>query len=97
MDNGTKQEYNVNTLSAREENRFRGWECWAGLQQITIHNDGNVYRAICRQGGLLGNIYTGFEMPVDTVMCAKETCNCAADIHLSKALPEHVNKLRVGK
>ena len=97
MQDGTEREDNVNNITAREENRFEGWECWAGLQQITINNKGDVFRAICKQGGKLGNIYDGFDMPEDTVICAKKDCNCAADVQLSKAAPGYTNRLRVGK
>ena len=36
-------------------------------------------------------------MPDSTIICNKPDCVCAADVQISKALPEHVNKLRVGK
>lgn len=95
-DDGTSEEDNVNNITARELNDFRGWECWAGVQNITIDNKGDVYRAICKVGGKLGNIYDGFEMPTGTIICDKPACNCAADVQLSKALPEHTHRLRVG-
>lgn len=95
-DDGTQAEDNVNNLLATEQNDFRGWECWAGIQNITIDNQGVVWRAICRVGEPLGNIYDGFEMPNDTVICTKARCTCAADIQLSKAQPAHVHRLRVG-
>lgn len=93
----TAEPSNTNTLLASEENDFRGWECWAGLQNITIDNEGNVWRAICRQGEKLGSIHEGFDLAAETVTCAKARCNCAADIQLSKALPEHRGRLRVGQ
>jgi len=92
---GIAEESNVNDLLAEEENKFKGWLCWAGIQNITILNDGTVVRAICRVGGSLGSIYTGFTMPTEPIICTKEKCTCAADIQLSKALPEHIDKLRV--
>jgi len=96
MDDGTEREDNVNSVTAREQNRFMGWECWAGVQQISIANTGDVYRAICKVGGKLGNIYEGtFEMPTDTIICNKPDCICAADVAISKAHPDYVNKLRV--
>ena len=96
-ENGTSQEDNVNNITATEQNRFEGWECWAGVQQISIANTGEVYRAICKVGGSLGNIYSGsFEMPSDTIICNKPDCICAADVAISKAKPAHVNKLRIG-
>ena len=51
MEDGTEREDNVNNITAQELNRFEGWECWAGVQQISISNTGDVYRAICKVGG----------------------------------------------
>lgn len=96
-EDGTSEEDNVNNITAREQNRFEDWECWAGVQQISISNTGDIYRAICKVGGKLGNIYTGFEMPEGTIICNKPDCICAADVQISKAEPEHVRRLRVGK
>lgn len=93
----SSEESNVNELLIQETNSFIGWECWAGIQNITIDNEGNVWRAICRQGNKLGDIYEGFEIPKETVICQKKRCNCAADLQLSKAKPEYRNLLRVGK
>ncbi len=93
----TTEESNVNDLLMTEENRFSGWECWAGIQNITIDNEGNVWRAICRQGTQLGSIYDGFEIPLDTVICNKKSCNCAADIQLTKYHPDHKDRVRLGK
>ena len=94
---GTSKESNVNDLLATETNKFKGWLCWAGLQNITIDNDGNVWRAICKVGGKLGDIRTGFTMPTEPIVCTKESCNCAADIQLSKADQNYINRLRIGK
>ena len=91
------EESNVNDLLMNELNQFSGWECWAGIQNITIDGSGNVWRAICRQGEELGNIYDGFNIPETTVICGKDFCNCAADIQLSKAKPERMGLLRVNK
>lgn len=87
---------NVNDLLMGEQNDFRGWECWAGLQNITIDANGDVWRAICRQGEKLGSIYTEFDVAQTTVTCAKARCTCAADLHLSKARPGFRKRLRVG-
>ena len=56
-----------------------------------------MYRAICKVGGKIGNIYEGtFNMPDSTIICNKPIAS-VLDVQISKALPEHVNKLRVGK
>jgi hypothetical protein len=95
-ENGSSNESNVNDLLANETNKFKGWLCWAGVQNITIDNEGNVWRAICRVGGKLGTIYDDFKVPTDPIICTKESCTCAADIQLSKAQLNHIAKLRIG-
>ena len=94
-DDDTSQEGNVNDFLADEQNKFEGWVCWAGVQSITIRSDGEVFRALCKVGGSLGNINTGFTIPTAPIACTSKKCMCAADIQLSKALPEHLDKLRV--
>jgi hypothetical protein len=92
----SSEESNVNDLLANESNKFKGWLCWAGLQNITIDSDGNVWRAICKVGGKLGDIHNGFDVPTEPIICTKDSCNCAADIQLSKAEPGSIKKLRIG-
>jgi len=75
---------NVNTLTKNKWNSFKGWQCMAGLETLMIDNDGSVYRATCKQGGLLGNIETGFTLESDPITCAKQWCNCAADLNTTK-------------
>ena len=77
---------NVNTLTKNKWNTFKRWKCMAGIETLMIDNDGSVYRATCKQGGVLGNIETGFELKQDPVICAKQWCNCAADLNTTKWL-----------
>ena len=66
-------------------NQYKGWTCNAGIESLMINWDGEVYRATCRVGGSLGNIYTGtLNSPVDPVICTRDWCTCAADIPLTK-------------
>jgi MoaA/NifB/PqqE/SkfB family radical SAM enzyme len=68
-------------------NKFKGWTCSSGIESLMINWDGDVYRATCRVGGSLGNIYKGtFLQPVDPVICDRNFCTCAADIPLTKNL-----------
>ena len=77
---------NVNTLTKNKWNTFKSWKCMAGIETLMIDNDGSVYRATCKQGGVLGNIETGFTLEDDPVICAKQWCNCAADLNTTKWL-----------
>lgn len=66
-------------------NKFKDWQCYAGLESLMINWDGEVHRATCRVGGSLGNIYTGtFLQPTEPVVCDRNFCTCAADIPLTK-------------
>lgn len=66
-------------------NKFKDWTCNAGLESLMINCDGEVYRATCRVGGALGNIYNGtFVSPATPVTCDRNFCTCAADIPLTK-------------
>ena len=58
----------------------------AGIESLYINSIGNIYRATCKQGGVLGNIETGFQLQEDPIVCAKEWCNCAADLNITKWL-----------
>ena len=77
---------NVNTLTKNKLNTFKRWKCMAGIETLMIDNDGSVYRATCKQGGILGNIETGFTLDPQPVICAKKWCNCAADLNTTKWL-----------
>jgi MoaA/NifB/PqqE/SkfB family radical SAM enzyme len=66
-------------------NQFKGWTCNAGLESLMINWDGEVYRATCRVGSSLGNIYKDtFSVPLDPIICTRDWCTCAADIPLTK-------------
>ena len=56
---------NVNTLTKNKWNTSKRWKCMAGIETLMIDNDGSVYRATCKQGGVLGNIETGFNPEQD--------------------------------
>ena len=66
-------------------NKFTRWTCNAGLESLMINWDGLVYRATCRVGNDLGNIYTGtFNRPTTPICCTRDWCTCAADIYITK-------------
>lgn len=69
---------------AREQNRFRGWRCWVGLESLIVDLNGDVYRAYCREGGKLGNVRDAIELPSEPVVCSQEWCTCSVDIEVTK-------------
>lgn len=75
----------ANDIIKKHLNQFKGWTCNAGLESLMINWDGEVYRATCRVGGSLGNIYRDtFVPPSDSITCTRDWCTCAADIPLTK-------------
>jgi hypothetical protein len=75
----------ANDIIKLKMNNFKGWTCNAGLESLMINWDGEVYRATCRVGGSLGNIYNGdFNVPKDPIICTRNWCTCEADIPLTK-------------
>lgn len=88
---------NVNDILIREENSYLGWLCWSGMQSLAIHANGDVYNASC---GIykLGNIHTGFDLPIEPLICTKKWCVCAADLNITKVKSEEYKKyVRAGK
>ena len=75
----------ANDIIKNKLNNFNGWKCSAGIESLMINWDGEVYRATCRVGGNLGNIYNTTQvLPTDSVICTRSWCTCAADIPLTK-------------
>lgn len=74
-----------NDLIKEQLNNYKGYECFVGLESLMINHDGEVYRATCRVGGSLGNIYENtFNIPDNSITCTRNFCTCAADIPITK-------------
>lgn len=73
-------------LILRDENHWKGWKCYAGVELVYIDFNGDVYRGTCKQGGRITNIYEeeDFSFPSSFVTCGKSTCHCLSDITTSK-------------
>lgn len=75
----------ANDIIKQRLNQFTGWTCSAGIESLMINWDGEVYRATCRVGGSLGNVYQNtFAIPTEWITCNRCWCTCAADIPLTK-------------
>lgn len=44
------------TLILEDRNRFQGYQCWAGLEQVVVDAWGAVHRGHCRKSGFMGYI-----------------------------------------
>ncbi len=77
------QKENVNNYLANQENQYKDWICWAGIQSLFIGADGRVAVASCK-AKILGTIFDGFEMPTEPTKCPRRWCTCAADLNTTK-------------
>ena len=93
----TYVEENVNDISGRGDNIYKGWYCWSGIESLQIDADGTVWNATCMVEKL-GNIHTDFDIPNFPITCTKPWCVCAADLNTSKAKsPEYFKLLRINR
>jgi organic radical activating enzyme len=64
---------------------FKGWSCAAGLTTYVINTNGDIFGSVCKQGGRLGNVYSGiFTAPKSPIVCGKDNCYCSADMGIPK-------------
>lgn len=89
--NDLKQNSSAHRFIAENKNNWKGWDCWAGVEQIIVDFDGSVWRGWCRVGGSVGSIQfpDRIDFPVEAIRCNKSYCHCNFDIMCKKVLPEH--------
>jgi organic radical activating enzyme len=67
------------------DNQWRHWMCNAGIESIAVNTRGEVYRAVCREGGLVGRIQDAtLSLPAAAIRCEKRSCSCLSDIMITK-------------
>ncbi len=65
-------------------NHWKGWKCYAGVEQIVVDTEGNVFRGWCKEGGVIGNIKNNFTLPTKPIICNRDFCHCNFDIMSTK-------------
>lgn len=72
-------------LIANKQNNWNGYRCYAGIENLVIEINGNVYRGWCKIGGEVGNIYDkNIEFPSKPITCNIDYCHCGLDIMCTK-------------
>ncbi len=85
--------FDAHDLISSGKANFESWLCDIGLEQLFIDHRGQVVRAGCRVGGLVGWLKQGvFEFPTAPVLCPKTYCHCITDVLTSKRSPEWQKK-----
>ena len=85
---GDSQEYtDYQTMILEGTNKFKGYDCWAGIEQIVVDAWGRVYRGHCRQGGFMGNIKDkNVVWPLAAKICTLDSCKNSFDILATKSI-----------
>lgn len=84
-ENGNFSAHSMEEILVSRTNSWKGWRCSAGMANLHITADGNIYAGTCRVGGLLGNVYDhGVQFPNQWITCTKEWCMCGAEMELFK-------------
>lgn len=89
--NNLQQNSSAHRFIADGTNNWKGWDCWAGVEQIVVDFDGTVLVGWCRVGGPLGQMQNpeSIRWPNKPIKCNKGFCHCNFDIMCTKVLPEH--------
>lgn len=88
----------IEDLVSLKLNRFKGWQCQAGVQNLYIDFDGKVWISNCastpsgnripvrgsKRWGYLGTIEETYEFPTTGVSCPMVSCGCGSDIVITK-------------
>lgn len=81
---GSSDRRRANDFILDGSNRWRGWRCEAGLESLRIKASGEILRAVCGVGGVIGRIGEPLDLPLSSVRCDRDRCACVADILISK-------------
>jgi len=86
FEDGSYVEGNSDDLLTRDLTVFKGWACWAGIDQIYVEFDGTIYRGYCANDGAIGNIKDlEINFPNSHTVCSKATCSSNPDIIVRKS------------
>jgi organic radical activating enzyme len=72
------------TMISDGSNKFEGFNCRAGLEQLIIDAWGRVRRGHCGQGGSMGTIGGSIMWPTQELVCRRPSCDNAFDILSTK-------------
>jgi len=83
-----RQRHDINQQQlTNEEFNFEGKLCHAGLDQLVVTIDGDVYKGWCRSGGLIGNVNDrNIELPTEPTLCDTNYCRKGFDRQAKKII-----------
>jgi hypothetical protein len=87
--NGELRTLEASQFLVENINHWRGWDCYAGVEVLSIKYSGEIYRGVCGEGGPIGNVNrpSEFDLPIFPVRCSRETCSCLLDVMTTRHRP----------
>ena len=77
-------EMNTSDLVAKKLNKWKGWQCYIGIDSLYVQHDGTIFRGNCMQGNIIGKIGSNINWPKTPIKCPTEVCVCNADMPIRK-------------
>ena len=81
---GSTEETHTDELIKHGRINFRDWRCYVGMDHMYVDWDGRVWTALCRQGGVIGNINGKINFPQQPTKCWLDYCRCNVNIWTRK-------------
>ncbi len=81
---GSTEETHTDELIKHGRTNFRDWRCYVGIDHMYVDWDGRVWTALCRQGGVIGNISGKINFPQQPIKCWLDYCRCNVNIWTRK-------------
>lgn len=89
---GERRDIAPQRFISSDRNRWKGWQCHIGLEQIVINMTGDIHRGWCLVGGRIGHISDkALKLPNKPVTCNKDFCHCNLDIMATKTKAEKID------
>jgi organic radical activating enzyme len=74
-------------MVSKNMNRYTGWTCHVPNTYVRIDEIGNVSNTCCNQGANLSNIFTGFTLSKEPIICKLPMCTTYSDLEGIKSSP----------
>ena len=72
------------TVLDKEMHKFKGYTCTAGLKRFMVDPNGDIKRCTKRVGGVIGNIFEDYTLPISPIVCNYVACPCKLDAIVEK-------------
>jgi MoaA/NifB/PqqE/SkfB family radical SAM enzyme len=85
MPSGERKDIASQNFISAGNNSWKYWECYAGVEQMVVNMDGEIFRGWCLAGGKIGKISdASLKLPSKPIRCPVNKCHCNLDIMCTK-------------